>query len=82
MVDDRIRLNYLLEAYQLFPNKDSFFIRAKTGQYFFDKLAGDDNLRKQVLAGKTEAEITASWQPKLDAFKVIRKKYLLYKDFE
>lgn len=81
-VNDRIQLKYLLEAYRLFPDKDSFFIRAKTGQYFFDKLAGDDNLRKQLIAGKTEAEIKASWQPKLDAFKRIRKKYLLYKDFE
>lgn len=81
-VDDRIQLKYLLEAYKLFPNKDSFFIRPKTGQYFFDKLAGSDELRKQLIAGKTEAEIKASWQPKLQAFKAIRKKYLLYKDFE
>jgi uncharacterized protein YbbC (DUF1343 family) len=81
-VNGRIQLKYLLDAYQLFPGKDSFFIRPKSGQYFFDKLAGDDNLRKQIVAGKTEAEIRASWQPKLDAFKKTRKKYLLYKDFE
>jgi uncharacterized protein YbbC (DUF1343 family) len=81
-VDDRIQLKYLLDAYKLFPNKDSFFIRPKSGQYFFDKLAGSDELRKQLIAGKTEAEIKASWQPKLQAFKAIRKKYLLYKDFE
>jgi uncharacterized protein YbbC (DUF1343 family) len=77
-----IHLKYLIDAYKLFPEKDSFFIRPKTGQYFFDKLAGDDNLRKQLIAGKSEAEIRASWQPKLEAFKAIRKKYLLYKDFE
>jgi len=81
-VDDQIQLKYLLEAYKLFPQKDSFFIRPKTGQYFFDKLAGDDQLRKQLIAGKSEAEIKASWQPKLQTFKAIRKKYLLYKDFE
>jgi uncharacterized protein YbbC (DUF1343 family) len=81
-VDDRIQLKYLLDAYKLFPDKDSFFIRPKSGQYFFDKLAGSDELRKQLIAGKTEAEIKASWQPKLQAFKAIRKKYLLYKDFE
>jgi uncharacterized protein YbbC (DUF1343 family) len=81
-IDNHIQLKYLLNAYKLFPNKDSFFIRPKTGQYFFDKLAGDDNLRKQIVAGKTETEIRASWQPKLDAFKKTRKKYLLYKDFE
>jgi uncharacterized protein YbbC (DUF1343 family) len=37
---------------------------------------------EQIKAGKTETEIRQSWQPKLDAFKVIRKKYLLYTDFE
>jgi len=31
--------------------------------------------------GKTEDEIRAGWQPGLNAFKKIRKKYLLYKDF-
>ena len=29
-----------------------------------------------------ENEIRASWQPGLDRFKVVRKKYLLYEDFE
>jgi hypothetical protein len=31
--------------------------------------------------GKTEDEIRASWQPALNKFKQIRKKYLLYDDF-
>lgn len=81
-VDNQVQLKWLLEAYRLFPEKDSFFIRPKSGQYFFDKLAGDDNLRKQLVAGKSEAEIRASWEPKLQKFKKIRKKYLLYADFE
>jgi hypothetical protein len=37
---------------------------------------------QQIKAGKTEAEIRSSWEPKLGAFKAIRKKYLLYEDFE
>jgi len=32
--------------------------------------------------GKSEAEIRASWKPGLDAYKIVRKKYLLYPDFE
>ena len=36
---------------------------------------------QQIIAGKTEKEIRESWQPELDAFKKIRKKYLLYADF-
>ena len=81
-VNGTIQLKWILGAYKLFPAKESFFIRPKTGAYFFDKLAGDDSLRKQIIAGKTAAEIKASWQPKLTAFKAIRKKYLMYTDFE
>ena len=81
----KIQLQYLLKAYQLFPIKDSFFIQPKSKKstdYFFNKLAGNSELMAQIKAGKTEAEIRKSWQPKLQAFKKIRKKYLLYEDFE
>lgn len=83
-VDNKIQLKWLMEAYRLFPQKDSFFILPKSGKMensFFDKLAGNDDLWQQIKDGKTEKEIRASWQPKLDEFKKIRKKYLLYKDF-
>jgi len=36
---------------------------------------------QQIIDGKTEEEIRDSWQQKLDGFKEIRKKYLLYPDF-
>ena len=49
---------------------------------FFDLLFGTDSVRHQILAGATEQEIRASWQPKLQAYKALRKKYLLYTDFE
>jgi uncharacterized protein YbbC (DUF1343 family) len=77
-----INLHYLLEAYKLYPVKDSFFIKSKSGEYFFNKLAGNSILMQQIKDGKTEAEIRASWQPLLNKFKQIRKKYLLYEDFE
>ncbi|WP_376764700.1 hypothetical protein, partial [Pasteurella multocida] len=50
--------------------------------YFFNKLAGSDALMNQIKSGKTEKEIRESWSPGLEAFKKIRKKYLLYRDFE
>ena len=78
----KLNLQYLIEAYKLFPNKDSFFIKPKAGGYFFNKLAGNSILMQQLKDGRTEAEIRASWQPSLNAFKQIRKKYLLYEDFE
>jgi uncharacterized protein YbbC (DUF1343 family) len=84
-IDGHIQLGYLLKAYQLFPAKDSFFIRPKSGNMedaFFNKLAGNARLMEQVRKGLPEKEIRDSWQPQLDAFKKIRKKYLLYPDFE
>lgn len=84
-VNSKVQLKWLLEAYKLFPKKDSFFLPAKSGKeedIFFNKLAGNSILLKQIKQGKTEAEIRKSWEPALSKFKIIRKKYLLYKDFE
>lgn len=74
----KIQIKYLLEAYQLFPGKDSFFLKNN----FFNNLAGNDILMKQIKNGFTENEIRKSWEPDIIKFKSIRKKYLLYKDFE
>lgn len=84
-LDNKIQLRYLLTAYQLFPGKDSFFLAPKSGKpenYFFNKLAGNSLLMEQVKSGATEDAIRKSWAPDLAAFKKIRSKYLLYKDFE
>lgn len=80
-----LQLKWLLQAFALFPQKDSFFIQPKSGKptdYFFNKLAGSSTLQQQIIAGKTEADIRQSWQKQLNSFKQIRRKYLLYKDFE
>lgn len=73
-LNGKIQLTYLLTAYQLFPGKDSFFLKNN----FFNKLAGNDVMMQQVKDGKTENEIRASWEPALRNFKKIRAKYLLY----
>ncbi|TCZ74605.1 DUF1343 domain-containing protein [Flaviaesturariibacter aridisoli] len=72
----RLQLRYLLEAYRLYPQKDSFF------KANFTRLAGNEILAQQIRDGKTEDDIRASWEPALSNFKAIRKKYLLYEDFE
>ncbi len=77
-VDNKIQLKYLIDAYKLFPGKDTFFLKNN----FINKLAGNDVLMQQIKDGKTEAEIKKSWQPGLADFKARRKKYLLYPDFE
>ena len=84
-VDNKVQLKYLLEAYKLFPAKDSFFILPKSGnadQSFFNKLAGNAELMQQIKSGVSEKEIRKSWEPKLSEFKKTRKKYLMYPDFE
>ena len=84
-VNNRIQLKWIIQAYQQFPKKDSFFITpksAKMEESFFTKLAGNNELWQQIKQGKSEAQIRASWKPKLDEFKAIRSRYLLYPDFK
>jgi uncharacterized protein YbbC (DUF1343 family) len=78
IVASKIQLKYLLEAYKLFPGKDSFFLKNN----FINKLAGNDLLKQQVIEGMSEESIRKSWEPGLIGFKAIRKKYLLYADFK
>jgi uncharacterized protein YbbC (DUF1343 family) len=72
-IKGKINLAWLLDAYKLYPDKAHFF------NAHFTNLAGGDVLRKQIVAGKTEKEIRASWQPGLNKYKKMRLKYLLYK---
>ena len=78
-IDGRLQLKWLKSAYDLFPGKDTFFINNGKN---FDRLAGNSDLQKQIKEGADEKSIRASWKPELDKFKIIRKKYLLYQDFE
>ena len=69
---EEINLNWLIESYNNCPEKEKFF------NSFFDKLAGTDKLRLQIIEAKTVKEIKESWQENLNEFKKIRNKYLLY----
>lgn len=70
-----IYLFWLKSFYQSVNDKDTFF------NNFFNKLAGNETLMLQIKDGKSEEEIKLSWKPALDEFKIMRRKYLLYKDF-
>ncbi len=72
----KLSLHWLISFYQEFPNKDAFF------NNYFNYLSGDKALQDQIIAQMGEQEIRESWKEELEAYKVIRKKYLLYKDFE
>tara|TARA_S200000501_G_scaffold374612_1_gene424585 strand:+ start:150 stop:1289 length:1140 start_codon:yes stop_codon:yes gene_type:complete len=67
-----INLNWIIDAYQQSYQKDKFF------NSFFDKLAGTEKLRLQIISGKTSKEIKESWKKDLMEFKKIRDKYLIY----
>lgn len=68
----KLNLAWLIDMYKIYPDKAHFFIP------YFKRLAGNDVLRQQIIAGKTEAEIRQSWEPGLTKFKATRSKYLLY----
>lgn len=74
-VGDGFTLKWVLQAYRLFPGKDTFFLNTGKG---FDRLAGGSILRQQIRQGMTEQTIRKSWEPALSDFKKTRKKYLLY----
>lgn len=73
--EKRLILGWLMDFYQNADNKGTFF------NSFFEKLAGTDVLKEQIIRGLKEKEIRQSWQEELNAYKLIRKKYLLYSDF-
>ncbi len=77
-VDDKVQLKWIMQAYKLFPDKENFFLKTS----HFNLIAGNDLLMQQIKDGLTEDEIRKTWEPGLSNFKKIRKKYLLYKDFE
>ncbi|MDD6891159.1 MAG: DUF1343 domain-containing protein [Bacteroidales bacterium] len=65
---------YLYNAYKHAGVADKFFSRAS----WFDLLMGTNQVRLDLLAGKTEEEIRAKWAQELEAYRLMRKKYLIY----
>lgn len=72
----KFTLSYLINAYKNAKQKDKFY------NSFFIKLSGKASLATQIEKSVDEKTIKASWKTQLTKFKTIRKKYLLYKDFE
>lgn len=77
--------HYLLDSEQVYLDWLMLFYKSnkpENGDFFktssFDRLAGSDKLRLQIIDGKTSAQIRESWKEDLKKYEVIRKKYLLY----
>jgi uncharacterized protein YbbC (DUF1343 family) len=71
-----IRIEWVVEMYQAYENKDEFFTN------FFDQLAGNTTLKADIIKDTDGIKLKKLWKTEVDQFKLIRKKYLLYKDFE
>ena len=75
----QLNLDWLLEMYKAYPEKEKFFDFSQSKQMGnFDKLAGTILVKEQIIAGKSEKEIRQTWEPGLSQFKQMRRKYLLY----
>lgn len=81
----KVDLSFIKNAYELTQDKSTFFLQPKDSSkpenFFFNKLAGNQILRSQIMQNLPLVDIYASWQSEIRKFKAIRKKYLLYKDF-
>lgn len=75
----QINLQWLMELYKASPNKEQFFNSKLSNQMgVIERLVGSSLFRQQIIDGKSEKEIRASWEPGLSQYKIMRKKYLLY----
>jgi uncharacterized protein YbbC (DUF1343 family) len=74
-VDEHFNLSWLIGIYEVIGNDSTFFTP------YFEKLAGTHKLREQIIKGVDWKDIKAGWQDDINAFKLIRKKYLIYEDF-
>ena len=75
----QLNLQWMMELYKAHPYKEKFFdskLSKEMGN--IDKLSGSTLFRQQIIEGKSEQEIRASWEPALSEYKEMRKKYLLY----
>jgi uncharacterized protein YbbC (DUF1343 family) len=75
----QINLQWIMELYKAHPYKEKFFDSKLSNQMgVIERLVGSGLFRQQIIDGKSEEEIRASWEPGLGAYKEMRKKYLLY----
>ena len=73
LVERKLNLSYIIDAYKNTKNKSEFF------NNYFIKLSGTKDLKTQIINNTPEEIIRKSWKDKIDEFKLIRKKYLIYK---
>lgn len=69
-----INIGYVVDAYHNLAMGEEFF------KPMFEKLIGVKWVREMIMKGATAEEIEARWAADVEAFKQLRKRYLLYKE--
>ena len=74
----KFTLKFFIDFYHKYENKSDFLTR----ENWFNLLAGNDELLALIKNGKSDQEILEALNPEVEKYKQLRKKYLLYPDFE
>lgn len=69
-----INIGYVVDAYHNLAIGEEFF------KPMFEKLIGVGWVREMIMEGATAEEIEARWASDVEEFKLLRKRYLLYKE--
>jgi len=67
-------LEYVIDAYRNLGTGEKFFTP------MFEKLVGVDYVRRMIIEGRSADEIRAVWQPELEKYLALRRRYLLYEE--
>lgn len=74
-IDNKLQIKYYQQLLQALHGEP--FLPEKSS-----KKVSNQHLAAQIRAGMSEMDIRRSWEPALSEFKQLRRKYLLYPDFE
>ena len=71
---DGVNLDYVVDAYRNLNMGETFF------SSMFEKLIGVAWVREMIMAGEDADVIESRWRDDVEAFKLLRRNYLLYKE--
>ena len=76
-VEKKLEIKFLLDFYNDLKSDSKDFFGKN-----FNLISGNNQFQNQIKSGLSEKEIRSSWKEGIEKYKLMRKAYLLYKDFE
>ena len=76
-VEKKLEIKFLMDFYNDLKSDDEDFFGKN-----FNFISGNNQFQNQIKSGLSEKEIRSSWKKGIEKYKLMRKAYLLYKDFE